>query len=88
MQKEMSKTNCSLYDNSQLLTEMQQLLICSPYFTQTTPKQNKKQINEYKLNDRDDSLAALQTDIDEGRMWRAVREEEDCRLVDDAYSRL
>lgn len=48
----------------------------------------KQKTNEYKLNDRDDSLAALQTDIDEGRVWRVVREEEDCRLVDDARSRL
>lgn len=33
----------------------------------------------------DDSLAAVQTGIHKGRMWRAVRGEEDCRLVEDTH---
>lgn len=62
------------------------LNLLSAFYTNYTI--TKQKTNEYKLNDRDDSLAALQTDIDEGRVWRVVREEEDCRLVDDARSRL
>lgn len=34
------------------------------------------------------TLAAVQTDIDKGRMWKAVREEEDCRLVKGGRIRL
>lgn len=40
------------------------------------------------MNKKKKTVAAVQTDIDEGRMWTRMREEEDCRLVVDAHIRL
>lgn len=69
-----------IQNKTKQLKVMLQLLIwfalcISPLVTWTLPTQQQ---NKW----RDVSLAAVQTDFDQGRMWTAVRKEEDCRLVE------